>query len=194
MTNGIKNLRPAALWHIFNDICLIPHPSGHEDALRDFLKKTAADAGLKTTVDKAGNLLVEKAATSGMEQHKTVILQSHLDMVPQKNSDSKFDFTKDPIKPFIEGDLVKAEHTTLGADNGIGVAAAMALMLDKGIAHGSLKALFTVAEETGLNGALNLSRSFVDGDILINLDSEEEHRVFTGCAGGIRSNHEFLPE
>lgn len=194
MSNELKNLRPGALWHIFSEICSIPHPSGHEEALRDFLKKLAAEAGLKTTVDKTGNLLVEKAASPGMEQHKTVILQCHLDMVPQKNSDCKFDFVKDPISPHIDGDLVKAAHTTLGADNGIGVAAALALMLDKGIVHGPLKALFTVAEETGLHGALNLSPKFVDGDILLNLDSEEEHRVFTGCAGGVRSNHEFSPE
>ena len=105
MSNELKNLRPGALWHIFNDICSIPHPSGHEDALRDFLKKLAAEAGLKTTVDKTGNLLVEKAASPGMEQRKTVILQCHLDMVPQKNSDSKFDFVKDPISPCIDGDL-----------------------------------------------------------------------------------------
>ena len=194
MSNELKKLSPGSLWNIFSDICSIPHPSGHEAALRDFLKKQAEDAGLKVAVDPTGNMLIEKLAFHGMEKHKTVILQSHLDMVPQKNSDVKFDFVKDPVKPKIDGDLIKAEHTTLGADNGIGAAAMMALLLDKDIPHGPLKALFTVEEETGLVGAEKLSPGFVDGDILINLDSEEEHRVFIGCAGGVRSNHEFIAE
>jgi dipeptidase D len=194
MSDELKKLSPGLLWNIFSDICSIPHPSGHEAALRGFLKSRAEDAGLKVVVDKAGNMLIEKPAFPGMEKHKTVILQSHLDMVPQKNSDTKFDFSKDPVKPYIDEDLVKAEHTTLGADNGIGVAAMMALLLQNDIPHGPLKALFTVEEETGLHGSEKLSPGFVDGDILINLDSEEEHRVFIGCAGGVRSNHEFIAE
>ena len=194
MSDELKKLSPGLLWNIFSDICSIPHPSGHEAALRDFLKKRAEDAGLKAVVDKAGNMLIGKPASPGMEKLKAVILQSHLDMVPQKNSDTKFDFLKDTVKTHIDGDMVKAEHTTLGADNGIGVAAMMALLLDKDIQHGPLKMLFTVEEETGLIGAGKLSPGFLDGDILINLDSEEEHRVFTGCAGGVRSNHEFTAE
>jgi dipeptidase D len=194
MSEELKKLRPGLLWNIFNDICSIPHPSGHEAALRDFMKSRVEAAGLKAVVDRAGNMLVEKPAFLGMEKHKTVILQSHLDMVPQKNSDTKFDFFKDTVKPYVDGDVVKAEHTTLGADNGIGAAAMMALLLGKDIPHGPLKALFTVEEETGLHGAEKLSSGFVDGDILINLDSEEEHRVFIGCAGGVSSNHEFIAE
>lgn len=194
MSDELKKLNPGLLWNIFSDICSIPHPSGYEAALRDCLKSRADEAGLKTLVDKYGNMLIAKPAFPGMEQHKTVILQCHLDMVPQKNIDIKFDFFKDPITPHIDGDVVKAEHTTLGADNGIGVAATMALLLDKDVVHGPLKALFTVEEETGLHGAGKLSHSFVDGDILINLDSEDEHRVFIGSAGGVRSNHEFMPE
>ncbi|MFA6101522.1 MAG: aminoacyl-histidine dipeptidase [Victivallaceae bacterium] len=194
MSDELKKLSPGLLWNTFSDICSIPHPSGHEASLRDFLKSRAEDAGLKTVVDKAGNMLIEKPAFHGMENRRTVILQSHLDMVPQKNSDIKFDFIKDPVKPYIDGDVVKAKDTTLGADNGIGVAAMMALLLDKDIQHGPLKAVFTVEEETGLNGANKLSPHFIEGDILINLDSEEEHRVFVGCAGGVRSNHEFIIE
>jgi len=194
MSDELKKLSPGLLWNIFSDICSIPHPSGHEAALRDFLKSRAEDAGFKAVVDKAGNMLIEKSASPGREKHKTVILQSHLDMVPQKNSDIKFDFTKDPVETHIDGDMVKAEHTTLGADNGIGVAAMMALLLDKDIQHGPLKMLFTVEEETGLHGAGKLSHNFLDGDILINLDSEEEHRVFTGCAGGTRTEHVFTAE
>ncbi len=194
MSDELNKLYPGSLWSIFSDICTIPHPSGHEAALRDFLKSMAEDAGLKSVVDKAGNMLIEKPAFPGMEKHKTIILQSHLDMVPQKNSDIKFDFTKDPVKTHIDGDMVIAEHTTLGADNGIGVAAMMALLLDKDIPHGPLKALFTVEEETGLRGADKLSPGFLEADVLINLDSEEEHRVFVGCAGGLRSNHEFAAE
>lgn len=194
MTTSIKTLEPSLLWDIFNSICSIPHPSGHEEALRDFLKAKALSAGLETEIDKTGNLLISKPASKGMEKARTVILQGHLDMVPQKNSNVQFDFVKDPIKPYITGDMVKAENTTLGADNGIGAAAAMAVLLDKNAQHGPLKALFTVAEEVGLTGALGLQADFLKADILLNLDSEEEGMVFIGCAGGIRSNHEFIPD
>ena len=189
-----KNLEPELLWDIFFEICGIPHPSGKEAELCDFLQKKAHKAGLRARKDDYGNLLVEKPASKGCENKKTVILQSHLDMVPQVASDVEFDFEKEAVTPVIEGDWMAADKTSLGADNGIGMAASMAIMLDKDLVHGPLKAVFTAQEEIGLIGAQKLSKDFVDGDYLINLDSENDSRICVGCAGGARLTSDFMIE
>ncbi len=186
------NLEPSLTWQIFEEICAIPHPSGHEIALREHLRSRAEAGGLTTTLDNAGNLLVEKTATAGCENAKTVILQAHLDMVPQHAADIEFDPVRDPIAPMIEGEMVTTGgKTTLGADNGIGIALALDILLTDNYNHGPLKALFTLAEETGLNGAKGLDEKFLAGDILINLDSEDSNQVFIGCAGGTRMRGVF---
>ena len=187
-------LKPQNLWNIFFEICKIPHPSGHEAALCDFLSDKAKTAGLNVNKDKFGNLLIEKPASPGRENGKTVILQGHLDMVPQKKADIEFDFEKDPIKPLIDDEWVSAENTSLGADNGIGISAAMAVLLDKNAVHGPLKVVLTSQEETGLVGAQKLSKDFVEGDILLNLDSEDEEKICVGCAGGARLCSDFMIE
>ncbi len=187
-------LEPQDLWNIFFDICTIPHPSGHEAALCDFMAKKAKDAGLNVCRDEFNNLLIEKPASPGRENGKTVILQGHLDMVPQKKSDIEFDFENQSIKPIIDDEWVCAENTSLGADNGIGISAAMAVMLDKDAVHGPLKTIFTTQEETGLIGAHKLSKDFVEGDILLNLDSEDEEKICVGCAGGARLCSDFMIE
>ncbi len=185
MTKVLNNLKPALLWEVFEDICGIPHPSKHEDALRAYVIAFANKHGLESHVDEIGNVILRKAATPGMENKKGIIFQGHLDMVPQKNSSTVHDFLKDPIKPYIDGEWVTAEDTTLGADNGIGVAAAMAIMASDNIKHGPLEALLTVDEEAGMGGAFALKTGLLKGDILINLDSEEEGELYVGCAGGI---------
>ena len=194
MTAEIKKLKPQKLWTIFFEICAIPHPSGHETALCDFLLEKAETAGLTARKDEFNNLLIEKPASSGKENNKTVILQNHLDMVPQKVNKLKFDFRTDSIKTFIDGEWVCADGTSLGADNGIGVAAAMAVMLDSNIEHGPLKAVFTSQEEIGLLGAQKLSKEFLSGDILLNLDAENEDTICVGCTGGTRLYSDFVIE
>ena len=181
----IKNLEPKALWENFQNICNIPHPSKHEEKIIAFTKKLGEDLGLKTIVDEVGNVIIKKPATKGMENRQGVVLQSHIDMVPQANSDSKHDFTKDPIKIQIDGEWLKATGTTLGADNGIGAAAAMAVLQSKDLVHGPIEALFTIDEETGMTGAFNLKSGLLDGDILLNMDSEDEGELYIGCAGGV---------
>ncbi|MDR2894147.1 MAG: M20/M25/M40 family metallo-hydrolase, partial [Alistipes sp.] len=199
----IKDLKPAALWGLFAEICTIPHPSHHEEAIRAFVVDFAKKNGLDVTVDGADNVIVRKPATPGMEGRKGIVLQAHLDMVPQANGDKtnaagqNFDFTRDPIEPRIEGEVgtpgakVKAGGTTLGADNGIGVAAMMAILESKEIKHGPLEALFTATEETGMVGAFGLKGGLLKSDILINLDSERGHELCTGCAGGTDANIEL---
>ena len=187
-------LEPQDLWNIFFEICTIPHPSRHEAALCDFLSKKAETAGLSVRKDEFNNLLIEKPASPGRENGKTVILQGHLDMVPQKKVDLEFDFENDPVKPVIDNEWVSAENTSLGADNGIGISAAMAVMLDKNAVHGPLKTLLTTQEEIGLIGAHKLSKDFVEGDILLNLDSENEKKICVGCAGGARLCSDFMIE
>ncbi|MDD5699329.1 MAG: beta-Ala-His dipeptidase [Victivallaceae bacterium] len=187
-----NKLEPAKLWNIFFEICAIPHPSGHEAALSDFLLKKAETAGLTVHKDEFSNLLIEKPASPGRENGKTVILQSHLDMVPQKADGVKFDFETDRLKVIIEDEWVRADGTSLGADNGIGIAAAMTIMLDGQAVHGPLKALFTSQEEIGLVGAHKLNQEFVAGDILLNLDSETEDKICIGCAGGARLSSDFM--
>ena len=194
MSAKTNMLKPQNLWDIFFEICAIPHPSGHEVALCDFLFKKAETAGLTVRKDEFNNLLIEKAASSGKENCKTVILQGHLDMVPQKADGREFDFETDSIKTIVDGEWVCADDTSLGADNGIGIAAAMAVMLDKEAVHGPLKAVLTTQEETGLAGAHKLSKDFLEGNILLNLDSENESKICVGCAGGARLTSDFMIE
>lgn len=181
----IKNLKPAALWNHFYEITQIPHPSKKEKMITDYVVEFGKKHGLETVTDKVGNVIIKKPATKGMENRKVVILQSHLDMVPQKNSDTVHDFEKDPLKPYIDGEWVKARGTTLGADNGIGVAATLSLLAATDLSHGPIEALFTVDEETGMTGANNLQPGLLRGEIMINLDSEDEGELYVGCAGGI---------
>ena len=182
--NGV-NLEPKALFDFFDEICKIPHESKHEEQISEYLKKFGEALGYETICDAAGNVLIKKPAYPGYENCKTVLLQGHMDMVCEKRSDVEHDFSKDPIATYIDGEWLKAKGTTLGADNGIGVAAAMAVLADKDMKHGPVNCLFTVDEETGLTGAEMLAPSMLDGDILINLDSEDEGEIFIGCAGGI---------
>jgi len=183
--NDIRNLEPKHLWNYFHDITQIPHPSKKEKKIVEFMKEFAKKNDLEVYVDKIGNVIIRKPATKGMENRKCVIFQTHLDMVPQKNSDKKHDFEKDPIEAIIDGEWVRANGTTLGSDNGIGVAATMAVMASKDIVHGPLEALFTIDEETGMTGVFGLKKGLLKGDILLNLDSEDEGELYVGCAGGI---------
>lgn len=155
------------------------------------MKNFGLGLGLKTIVDESGNVIIKKPASPGMENRKGVILQAHLDMVPQKNSDKIHDFEKDPITAVLDGDWITADGTTLGADNGIGAAAAMAVLQDKNLVHGPVEALFTIDEETGMTGAFNLKPGILDGKILLNLDSEDEGELYVGCAGGVNANISF---
>ncbi|MCL2041500.1 MAG: aminoacyl-histidine dipeptidase [Bacteroidales bacterium] len=180
----LNHLQPKLVWQYFEDICQIPHPSKKEERLAAFLMDFAKKHQLEARQDKAGNVIIKKPASKGFEKMKTVILQSHIDMVCEKNADKKFDFDNDAIQVVIDGDWVRADGTTLGADDGIGVAASLALLADNTIQHGALECLFTVDEETGLTGAFALEAGFMSGDILINLDSEDEGEIFIGCAGG----------
>ncbi len=191
MTKVLNQLEPKLLWKYFEDICEIPHPSKKEAAIVEYVKEVGRKLGLETETDHVGNVVIRKPATTDMSDRKTVILQGHLDMVPQKNSDTAHDFEKDPIQPYIDGEWVKAKGTTLGADNGIGVAAALAVLASSDIEHGPLECLFTIDEETGMTGAFELKPDFLKGDILINMDSEDEGELYIGCAGGIDTNAFF---
>lgn len=182
---AISQLQPQALWQWFEQICAIPHPSKHEQALSAHIQAWAKDKQLDIIEDKIGNLIIKKPATSGMENRKVVVLQAHIDMVPQKNSDKIHDFEKDPIIPYIEGDWVKATGTTLGADNGIGMASALAVLGSNDIPHGPLEVLLTIDEEAGMTGAFGLEAGYLDAEILINTDSEQEGEIYMGCAGGL---------
>jgi len=184
MDNPIRQLHPERLWHYFLEICTIPRPSKKEEKIAAYLKEFAKTHMLDVSIDQAGNVLIRKPASPGYEKRKAVILQSHLDMVGEKNSDTVFDFEKDAIQPWISGNWIKARGTTLGADDGIGIAATLAILEATDIPHPSLEALFTVDEETGLTGAFALTPDLLNGRILINLDSEDEGQLFIGCAGG----------
>ena len=186
-----KDLKPAGVFHYFEEICQVPRPSKKEEKIIAYLKAFGEKHKLETKVDEAGNVLIKKPATPGMENRKTVVLQSHIDMVCEKNNDVKHDFLTDPIETEIDGEWLKAKGTTLGADNGIGVATELAILADDSIKHGPIECLFTVDEETGLTGAFALKEGFMNGDILLNLDSEDEGELFIGCAGGIDSVAEF---
>lgn len=181
----LKGLQPVAVWQYFEQICQVPRPSKKEEKIAAFLLEFAKQHHLEAMQDKGGNVLIKKAASKGMESAPTVVLQAHIDMVCEKNSDTIHDFDKDPIRPYIDGEWVKAKGTTLGADDGIGMAAQMALLTATDIKHGAIECLFTVDEETGLSGAFALEPGFFTGKILLNLDSEDEGEIFVGCAGGI---------
>ncbi|MFA8433131.1 MAG: aminoacyl-histidine dipeptidase [Marinifilaceae bacterium] len=181
----LNGLEPKAIWEHFEAICQVPRPSKKEEKIIEFLLDFGKKHNLETKRDEIGNVLISKPATPGKEHLKTVILQSHMDMVCEKNNDTNHDFDNDPIIPWIDGEWVKAKGTTLGADDGIGMAAEMALLTATDIEHGPIECLFTVDEETGLSGAFALQPGFMEGKILLNLDSEDEGEIFIGCAGGI---------
>ncbi len=181
----LSQLSPQPLWDIFAKVCSIPHPSYHEEALAKHIVEWAQEKGIHAERDEVGNILLRKPATKGMENRKAVALQAHLDMVPQKNNDTVHDFTKDPIQPYIDNGWVKARGTTLGADNGIGLASALAVIADESVEHGPLEVLLTMTEETGMAGAFGLQPNWLQSEILINTDSETEGEIYMGCAGGI---------
>ena len=181
----LNNLEPQTVWRYFEEICRVPRPSKKEEKIIAWLKKFAADHSLDSKQDETGNLLITKPASPGYKNKKTVVLQSHVDMVGEKNSDIEHDFETDPVVPFIDGDWIKARGTTLGADDGIGIAAQLAFLASGDIRHGKIECLFTVDEESGLTGAFALKPGFFEGKILVNLDSEDEGELFIGCAGGI---------
>ena len=185
MNDEIRDLQPKALWNNFADLNEVPRASKKEDRVIEFIKNFGEQLGLETQVDETGNVVIRKAATAGLEDRKMVVLQSHLDMVHQKNNDTKFDFDTQGIKMYVDGDWVKADGTTLGADNGLGVATIMAILQSDDIAHPAIEALFTIDEETGMTGAKGLSSELLKGDILLNLDTEEDDEIGIGCAGGI---------
>lgn len=190
-SKDIRNLEPKALWNNFYSLTQIPRPSGKKEKIGQFLVEFGKSLGLETLQDEIGNVLVRKPATPGMEDRQAVVLQSHMDMVPQKNSNVDHDFEKDPIDAFVDGEWVRANSTTLGADNGIGVAAAMSILQSTDIPHPAVEMFITVEEETGMFGAFGLQPDFLKGDILINMDSEDEGELYVGCAGGLDANITF---
>ncbi|MBC8768039.1 aminoacyl-histidine dipeptidase [Arenibacter sp. BSSL-BM3] len=200
MNNEIRNLEPNNIWNRFADLNAVPRPSKHEERVIEFMMDFGKALGLTTTKDAVGNVIIKKPATSGMEDRKTVILQSHLDMVHQKNADTEFDFSTQGIEMYVDGDWVRAKGTTLGADNGLGVATIMALLESNEISHPPLEALFTIDEETGMTGAKGLKGGLLKGDVLLNLDTEDDDEIDIGCAGGIditatgKYGEETLPE
>ncbi len=185
MTKILGNLKPERLWQLFEEICEVPRPSKKEEKILTYLKVFAEEHKLVFKQDKAGNLIIKKEATKGFEDRASIVLQSHVDMVCEKNEGVDHNFENDPIRPQIIEGWVKAKGTTLGADNGIGVAAQLAILEANDIEHGPIECLFTVDEETGLTGAFNLEKGFVESRILLNLDSEDDGELFIGCAGGI---------
>ena len=174
MSKTILDLEPKEVWENFYALTQIPRPSKHEDKIQEFMVGFGQSLGLETIKDETGNVIIKKPATPGMENRMGVVLQGHLDMVPQKNNDKVHDFTTDPISTIIDGDWVRADNTTLGSDNGIGVASAMAVLASTELVHGPVEALFTCDEETGMTGANELKPGLLSGDILLNLDSEDE--------------------
>ncbi|HIX85730.1 MAG TPA: aminoacyl-histidine dipeptidase [Candidatus Parabacteroides intestinigallinarum] len=191
MSAEIKDLSPKHVWGYFYELTRIPRPTGHMEAVTRFMTAFGEGLGLETLQDEVGNVLIRKPATPGMEGRKTVTLQAHLDMVPQKNASTRHDFEKDPIDAYIDGEWVTARDTTLGADDGMGVALAMAVLADKSLRHGPIEALFTIDEEQAMDGAFGLKPNFLKGDILLNCDSEKEGELFVGCAGGADMNISF---
>ena len=192
MNTEILKLQPTIVWKYFKEILEIPRPSKKEEKIVAYLLKFGKDQNLETIQDEIGNVLIRKPATKGMENRKSVVLQSHIDMVCEKNGDKVHDFDNDPIESIIDGDWVTANDTTLGADDGIGVAAQMAILASNEIEHGPIECLFTIDEETGLTGAFGLKPGFLQSSILLNLDSEDEGELFVGCAGG-QDTQAWLP-
>ncbi len=185
MSNEIRNLEPKSVWSNFADINAVPRPSKKEERIIEFMLNFGKKLNLETYKDDVGNIIIKKPATTGMENRKTVVLQSHLDMVHQKNNDTEFNFDTQGIQMYVDGDWVRANGTTLGADNGLGVAAIMAILESNSIQHPAIEALFTIDEETGMTGAKGLKGGLLSGEILLNLDTEEDDEIDIGCAGGI---------
>ena len=185
MNSEIRQLQPQALWNKFADLNAVPRPSKKEERVIAFMKDFGKNLGLETIEDEVGNVIIKKPATEGMENRTTIVMQSHLDMVHQKNGDTVFDFDTQGIEMVVEGDWVKAKGTTLGADNGLGVATIMAILESTDIQHPAIEALFTIDEETGMTGAMGLKGGLLTGAILLNLDTEEDDEIGVGCAGGI---------
>lgn len=185
MSQEIRNLEPKALWNKFADLNAVPRPSKKEERVIAFMKDFGKKLGFETIEDEVGNVIIKKPATAGMENRKTIVMQSHLDMVHQKNNDTVFDFDTQGIEMYVDGDWVRAKGTTLGADNGLGVATIMAILESTDIPHPAIEALFTIDEETGMTGAMGLKGGLLDGEILLNLDTEEDDEIDIGCAGGI---------
>lgn len=185
MNEEIRNLEPKALWNKFADLNAVPRPSKKEERVIAFMKDFGKNLGLETIEDEVGNVIIRKPATKGLEDRKMVILQSHLDMVHQKNNDTNFDFDTQGIEMYVDGDWVRAKGTTLGADNGLGVATIMAILESDTIEHPAIEALFTIDEETGMTGAKGLKGGLLKGEILLNLDTEEDDEIGVGCAGGV---------
>ena len=184
MNKEIQNLKPERLWHYFGEILNIPRPSKKEEKIAAYIYDFGKAHGLETLKDEVGNILIRKPATTGMEDRVAVVLQSHIDMVCEKNNEVEHDFDNDPIQAYVEDGWVKARGTTLGADDGIGIAAQLAILEASGISHGDIECLFTIDEETGLTGAFGLKPGFLKSEILLNLDSEDDGELFIGCAGG----------
>lgn len=191
---ALENLEPRELWKNFSALNEVPRPSKREERVIEFMMNYGKSLGLETVKDAIGNVVIKKPATAGMEDRQTVILQSHLDMVHQKNNDTVFDFETEGIKMYVDGDWVKAEGTTLGADNGIGVATIMSVLAADNIPHPAIEALFTIDEETGMTGAQQLDPSNLSGTILLNLDTEDDDELSVGCAGGIDTNTSYSYE
>lgn len=192
MNQELSKLYPSKLWEIFANICAIPHPSKHEEKILEWLKEWATKNNIDYSQDKTGNIVFRKPATPGFENRIPVIIQGHIDMVPQANADTQHDFLKDPIIPVIgEDGWLRAQGTTLGADNGIGVATGMAILVSNDLEHGPIEVIVTVDEETGMTGAFGLEPGFLKGEILLNLDTEDEGELYVGCAGGLDATFEF---
>ena len=185
MNSEIRQLQPQQLWNKFADLNAVPRPSKKEERVIAFMKDFGNSLGLQTIEDEVGNVIIKKSATVGMEDRKTIVLQSHLDMVHQKNGDTNFNFDTQGIEMYVDGDWVRAKGTTLGADNGLGVATIMAILESNDIVHPAIEALFTIDEETGMTGAMGLKAGLLQGEILLNLDTEEDDEIGVGCAGGI---------
>lgn len=194
--NELENLEPKRLWKHFYDLTQVPHPSYHLEKMQQHLLEFGKKIGVETILDEAGNVILRKPATPGQEHRKGIVMQAHMDMVPQKRKGCDHDFLTDPLKPYVDGEWVRATDTTLGADDGMGVAAAMAIMEDDTLVHGPLEALFTVNEETGLEGAFGLKEDALKGSYLLNMDSEDEGEFTVGCAGGLNifASMEYKPE
>lgn len=193
MAKALSGIQPQIVWDYFEEICQHPHPSKKEDKLAAYMESWAKEHNFETQKDKLGNLVIRKPATPGMEDRKPIVIQGHIDMVCEKNSDVEFDFDNDPIQPYVDGDWVKAKGTTLGADNGIGIAMGMSIMTG-GFDHPDIELLCTLDEETGLTGAMQLGDDLLKGEILINLDSEEDGAFTIGCAGGQNTSGSFFYE
>ncbi len=185
MSQEVRNLEPTALWNKFADLNAVPRPSKKEERVIAFMMDFGKKLGFEVIKDEVGNVIIKKPASAGMENRKTIVMQSHLDMVHQKNNDTNFDFDTQGIEMYVDGDWVRANGTTLGADNGLGVATIMAVLESKTIKHPAIEALFTIDEETGMTGAMGLQGGMLEGEILLNLDTEEDDEIDIGCAGGI---------